>query len=705
LRAATLFVAGLMGLFVQISPSMLHAATSDALSITITPRDNVPPAAVTDLSATPGGVGQMLLQWSAPDSNNNQVLPLSAAASYTVRIATFSIDSLSGDTTAWWTLAQDVTGEPPPSMPGTTDYLLLNGLSPGVTYYAGLISTDAEGLSSPIDVKSATPGQQAHALIFQPAIPSVPLNFTGIALSTRTIQWTWDITPGALFYTLNAFPSGSLINQTTDTLLIETPLNPNTALSRTLRAGNGTGLSNATASRTVYTLAAVPINLTITNVTFTSIALSWNSAGNANGTQYRLERSEDGVGYVPVITVSTTNYNNTGLSDLTTYYYRVVAFNGDGLITAPSLVVSTTTPEITDLIAPDVPMGLKGSLDPSGNAFTFNWEAVTQSADGTAITDLVGYNVYRRTTLFGTPVKITPNPIATRAYADVVNGQVLYYTVRAVDTSGNESPDSMSVDSSGDANVIFVGPDNLSTLTMPSSVNDVLRSAYNKYNVPLYVRLTEEPVASASSIIRHIKLTLHRSDTKAAVADVAFAKPQSIIAIAYNLIGGQVGYGSPLSVNAAPTPAAVTPSQLSIYWSNGVTWVKVGGTIDPASQTVKIKSSFLGNYQLRVAATATSLSLDKANVYPRVFTPNGDGYNDRVYFVLENPNSASVTGEIMDLGGRVVAHLMPQSGTGIGTTLIWDGKDTSGAVVPGGAYMYKIKGEGKTFTGTVGVAR
>ena len=42
---------------------------------------------------------------------------------------------------------------------------------------------------------------------------------------------------------------------------------------------------------------------------------------------------------------------------------------------------------------------------------------------------------------------------------------------------------------------------------------------------------------------------------------------------------------------------------------------------------------------------------------------------------------------------------------GIGTTLTWDGKDTSGAVVPSGAYIYRIMGEGKVFTGTVAVAR
>jgi hypothetical protein len=393
--------------------------------------------------------------------------------------------------------------------------LLLNGLSPGVTYYAGLISYDAEGLISSIDIKSATSGQQAQALIYQPSVPSVPLNFAGVALSTHSIQWSWDASSGASFYTLNAYPSGALINQTTNTIYTEGSLNPNTPLSRTIRAGNGTGLSNASSALTVYTLAAAPINLTIGNVTFTTIALSWNSAGNPSGTQYRLERSEDGVGFVPVVTVTTTNYTNSGLSDLTTYYYRVSAFNGDGLITAPSLTVSTTTPEITDLIPPDIPMGLKGSLDPSGNAFTFSWEAVNQNADGTTpITDLVGYNIYRRTTLNGSPVKLTPSPITSLAYADVVNNQTLFYTVRAIDTSGNESPDSLRIDSSGDANVIYIGPDDLSSVTMPNTVNDVLRSAYNKYGVPLFVRMTEEPVPSATSIIRNIRLTLHRSDTQ-----------------------------------------------------------------------------------------------------------------------------------------------------------------------------------------------
>ena len=151
---------------------------------------------------------------------------------------------------------------------------------------------------------------------------------------------------------------------------------------------------------------------------------------------------------------------------------------------------------------------------------------------------------------------------------------------------------------------------------------------------------------------------------------------------------------------------AVDPNKISLFWNNGVTWVKVGGTINLAAQTISVRSSYLGAYQIRSSAAASTLNLEQANVYPRLFTPNGDGFNDRVYFVLENPNNVEVKAAVFDMMGRKIATLPPPSTTsGIGTTLIWDGKDSKGSVVPSGAYYYKIEGDGKSFTGTVGVAR
>ena len=132
----------------------------------------------------------------------------------------------------------------------------------------------------------------------------------------------------------------------------------------------------------------------------------------------------------------------------------------------------------------------------------------------------------------------------------------------------------------------------------------------------------------------------------------------------------------------------------------------MGGVNDKSSQVVSVKSSQLGRYQLRAASSSSALTLDKTSVYPPLFTPNGDGFNDRVYMVLENRGDASLRGDIYDLFGRHVAALAPPVLTvGVGTALTWDGKTNGGVTVPSGLYVYRIQGDGRTITGTVSVAR
>lgn len=94
-------------------------------------------------------------------------------------------------------------------------------------------------------------------------------------------------------------------------------------------------------------------------------------------------------------------------------------------------------------------------------------------------------------------------------------------------------------------------------------------------------------------------------------------------------------------------------------------------------------------------------------VFPKVITPNGDGINDTAFFSVENPTDMQIHGSIYDLRSDKVADLV-DSGiiSGTGTTLMkWDGRDDSGAVVPGGVYLYKIEAGDRRLTGLVGVAR
>jgi len=87
----------------------------------------------------------------------------------------------------------------------------------------------------------------------------------------------------------------------------------------------------------------------------------------------------------------------------------------------------------------------------------------------------------------------------------------------------------------------------------------------------------------------------------------------------------------------------------------------------------------------------------------RIFTPNGDGFNDKARLEFDNPQMLPLTGTVYDMSGARVSDL--QAGSDPATVLLWDGKDDSGQVVAGGIYIYQIDFQGKHATGTVVVAR
>lgn len=104
-----------------------------------------------------------------------------------------------------------------------------------------------------------------------------------------------------------------------------------------------------------------------------------------------------------------------------------------------------------------------------------------------------------------------------------------------------------------------------------------------------------------------------------------------------------------------------------------------------------------------VHATVTLGTLTLTKVACRIFTPNGDGRNDKARFEFDNPEQLPVTGTVYDLSGARVSDLQP--GSDPTSVLLWDGKNGNGQTVAGGIYIYQIIFEGKTATGTVVVAR
>ena len=61
-------------------------------------------------------------------------------------------------------------------------------------------------------------------------------------------------------------------------------------------------------------------------------------------------------------------------------------------------------------------------------------------------------------------------------------------------------------------------------------------------------------------------------------------------------------------------------------------------------------------------------------------------------------------GGIIDLSGAEVSPLTRLRGAA-DNVMMWDGRDSTGHIVRAGVYIYKIRGEGKTFSGSVVVAK
>ncbi|MDD5688190.1 MAG: gliding motility-associated C-terminal domain-containing protein [Elusimicrobia bacterium] len=90
---------------------------------------------------------------------------------------------------------------------------------------------------------------------------------------------------------------------------------------------------------------------------------------------------------------------------------------------------------------------------------------------------------------------------------------------------------------------------------------------------------------------------------------------------------------------------------------------------------------------------------------PKIITPNGDHKNDIFIVPYETDYSSQVDGKILTLNGSFVANMLSVDSEGDNPKMIWNGKDSSGKVVPSGIYIYQIEAEGKVFNGTVVVAK
>lgn len=159
--------------------------------------------------------------------------------------------------------------------------------------------------------------------------------------------------------------------------------------------------------------------------------VTWAASPSGDVTAYEVQRSGSSTGPFAAITqVAGTSFSNTGLPATSTWHYRIVAIDDDGLRSAPTASAAGT-------VAPSPPTGLRVAGVASG--------AVALAWDGTD-EPVVGY-VIERATSSGGPFSQVAGPVGGTSFTDggLTNGTRYWYRIRAVDSAGARSSPSGTV--------------------------------------------------------------------------------------------------------------------------------------------------------------------------------------------------------------------------------------------------------------------
>ena len=253
------------------------------------------------------------------------------------------------------------------------------------------------------------------------------------------------------------------------------------------------------AGNVLIAVGSVPIqapndvtNLAVSSITSSALTLSWTASTGA--TSYDVYQGSTLIG-----NTASTTYNVTGLTQATSYTFKVIAKNAGG--PASGVTVSAATIVAADTTPPNDVTNLTVSNNITGTSLTLNWTASDSS-------DIASYDIYQGLTFLA---NVTGT---TYAVSGLTVGTQYTFSVRAKDTSGNVATGTTvtatTVDTTSPSNVTGLNYSNLSTTSVnltwtASASNDV--TGYDIYNGATLVTNTASTSYTVTGLTQNTNYT------------------------------------------------------------------------------------------------------------------------------------------------------------------------------------------------------
>lgn len=609
--------------------------------------------------------------------------------------------------------------------PGDAQNLVIDGLQPNTTYYTRIYLADAGKVTAENSARSS-----------ESTLADVPLSprFTSVSPCSVTISWYLPGTGSEGYSAQASTTSFGLLSPGGDIRTVNTAsgiqvsltlggLNPGTGYYFRVASLNWQGEKNfttliGTATPAGTCLAPVGSLAYAGSALGRAVTLTWvnPSSPYPEGVVVMLSTSPytsavtDGAefsagqvladGSVIKSTGTGVSLNDSGLTLDTTYFYHLMA-----KYAGPVYSVGVSTAVFLDL-PPMAPAGLTAQLNAARTAVTLNWKPVTSNLDGSAFAsasprdvELSSYRVQRSSSVAAPAwTTLASLPVAATYYVDAISTSDPAYVYRIVseDSLGAEDA-AMGVDTT--QGIYIFSPGEVARLEVPASLSSELLAANNASGSNILIRGVEESADASDNVFKAVRFEAVRTPGNEVVKDFTFSKPELSVAVRYDVSGGKVtaSAASPLGAINASDAA----QRLGLYWNNGEKYVKLYGKVDTVNQLLSVQTAMTGSYQVRAIYRDAGVHFDISNLTNRAITPNGDGLNDAAVFSFDNPRDSAYSGKIYDLSGAFVADMRQGP---VANSLLWDGK-ANGRAVSGGAYVYQIKAEDRTFNGTLLVIR